>query len=92
MPARNFTDAGFYSGNAMKNGQAYQFPETVVSVTEYLNMMKRMGYLEEKLITLSKEPTTMPPEKEEQLNNALSRVDALEQELNATKKVLITLL
>lgn len=91
MPAtgtRNYTDAGFCSGNGMMNGPGYQLPETTVSVTEFMNMMKRVGSLEEKLITLSKEPPTMPPEKEEQLNNALSRVDALEQELEATKKAL----
>ncbi|XP_019165412.1 PREDICTED: phosphatidylinositol/phosphatidylcholine transfer protein SFH12-like isoform X2 [Ipomoea nil] len=90
MPAapRGFNDPGFCSGNGMMNGQGYQLPESTVSVTEFMNMMKRVGSLEEKLITLSKEPPTMPPEKEEQLNNALSRVDALEQELEATKKAL----
>nr|GMC87548.1 phosphatidylinositol/phosphatidylcholine transfer protein SFH3-like isoform X1 [Ipomoea batatas] len=72
----------------LMNGSGYQLPETTVSVTELMNMMKRVESLEEKLITLSKEPPTMPPEKEEQLNNALSRVDALEQELEATKKAL----
>ncbi|MBA0779549.1 hypothetical protein Gotri_003796, partial [Gossypium trilobum] len=34
----------------------------------------------------AKQSTTMPPEKEEMLNSALTRADALEQELMATKK------
>lgn len=50
-------------------------------------MMKRMNELEEKVNVLNKRPTTMPPEKEEMLNNALKRIDMLEQELSTTKKV-----
>lgn len=53
--------------------------------------MKRMAELEEKVTVLSVKPV-MPPEKEEMLNNALTRVSTLEQELGATKKVLVMLL
>ncbi|XP_071698494.1 phosphatidylinositol/phosphatidylcholine transfer protein SFH3-like [Rutidosis leptorrhynchoides] len=56
----------------------------VVSTAEYLSMMKRMGDLEEKVLSVE-----MPPEKEDDLiNKALSRVEALEMELAATKKLL----
>jgi len=51
------------------------------------NMMKRLGELEEKVDTLQSKPNEMPYEKEELLNAAVCRVDALEAELIATKKV-----
>ncbi|CAB4320473.1 unnamed protein product [Prunus armeniaca] len=51
-------------------------------------MMKRMAELEEKVNALSSKPAVMPPEKEDLLNVALNRVNALEQELSATKKAL----
>lgn len=50
-------------------------------------MMKRMNELEEKVTILSKRPSTMPPDKEEMLSNALKRIDMLEQELSNTRKV-----
>ncbi|KAK7264270.1 hypothetical protein RJT34_31876 [Clitoria ternatea] len=52
------------------------------------SMMKRLGELEEKVDTLQSKPSKMPYEKEELLNAAVCRVDALEAELIATKKAL----
>lgn len=50
-------------------------------------MLKKLGELEEKVDTLQSRPSEMPNEKEELLNAAVCRVDALEAELIATKKV-----
>lgn len=52
-------------------------------------VLKRLGELEEKVDTLQSKPSEMPSEKEELLNAAVCRVDALEAELIATKKVTI---
>ncbi|KAK9667354.1 hypothetical protein RND81_14G250400 [Saponaria officinalis] len=51
-------------------------------------VLKRLGDLEEKVDTLQSKPSEMPYEKEELLNAAVCRVDALEAELIATKKAL----
>ncbi|CAJ1972471.1 unnamed protein product [Sphenostylis stenocarpa] len=50
--------------------------------------LKRLGDLEEKVDMLQSKPNVMPSEKEELLNAAVYRVDALEAELIATKKAL----
>ncbi|KAL2318783.1 hypothetical protein Fmac_032659 [Flemingia macrophylla] len=50
--------------------------------------LKRLGELEEKVDMLQSKPNVMPCEKEELLNAAVYRVDALEAELIATKKAL----
>uniref|UniRef100_A0A6N2L575 CRAL-TRIO domain-containing protein n=1 Tax=Salix viminalis TaxID=40686 RepID=A0A6N2L575_SALVM len=50
------------------------------------SVLKRLGELEEKVDTLQAKPSVMPYEKEELLNAAVCRVDALEAELIATKK------
>ncbi|KAG5246395.1 hypothetical protein OIU77_020127 [Salix suchowensis] len=52
------------------------------------SVMKRLGELEEKVDTLQTKPFQMPCEKEELLNAAVYRVNALEAELIATKKAL----
>ncbi|KAJ6409785.1 hypothetical protein OIU84_009301 [Salix udensis] len=52
------------------------------------SVLKRLGELEEKVDTLQAKPSVMPYEKEELLNAAVCRVDALEAELIATKKAL----
>ncbi|PKI59497.1 hypothetical protein CRG98_020128, partial [Punica granatum] len=52
------------------------------------SVVKRLGELEEKVDTLQAKPSEMPYEKEELLNAAVCRVDALEAELIATKKAL----
>ncbi|KAL5713298.1 hypothetical protein ACHQM5_015390 [Ranunculus cassubicifolius] len=93
MP-KNLNEALLYSNpiyytDVMRRGQGLrQFPGSSMTSTDYLTMMKRMADLEEKVNVLSKKPITMPPEKEEMLNNAILRVDTLEQELSATKKAL----
>ncbi|KAK1416631.1 hypothetical protein QVD17_25746 [Tagetes erecta] len=58
------------------------------STAEYLTLMKRLAELEEQVIVLDNKPAELPPEKEELLNNALKRVDALETELVAANKAL----
>lgn len=52
------------------------------------SMVKRLRELEDKVNILQEKPSTMPYEKEELLNAAVCRVDALEAELIATKKAL----
>lgn len=93
---RKLTAATLYSSSMpgaddLVKGQAdpYKMPSGTVSHNDYLMMMKRMSNLEEKVITLSQEPPTMPLEKEELLNSALSRVHDLEQQVSATKKVYV---
>lgn len=51
--------------------------------------LKRLCVLEEKVEMLQSKPNVMPCEKEELLNAAVYRVDALEAELITTKKVTI---
>ncbi|KAG6571097.1 Phosphatidylinositol/phosphatidylcholine transfer protein SFH8 [Cucurbita argyrosperma subsp. argyrosperma] len=66
-------------------------PSPIAKVTEaelLSNLVKRLGELEEKVDTLQSKPSEMPYEKEELLNAAVCRVDALEAELIATKKAL----
>uniref|UniRef100_A0A1D1YX19 Sec14 cytosolic factor n=1 Tax=Anthurium amnicola TaxID=1678845 RepID=A0A1D1YX19_9ARAE len=52
------------------------------------SVLRRLGELEEKVDTLQAKPSEMPSEKEELLDAAVRRVDALEAELIATKKAL----
>ncbi|KAK4424126.1 Phosphatidylinositol/phosphatidylcholine transfer protein SFH8 [Sesamum alatum] len=52
------------------------------------SVVKRLAELEEAVNTLQEKPSKMPHEKEELLNAAVYRVDALEAELIATKKAL----
>ncbi|KAK4405283.1 Phosphatidylinositol/phosphatidylcholine transfer protein SFH8 [Sesamum angolense] len=52
------------------------------------SVLKRLAELEEAVNTLQEKPSQMPHEKEELLNAAVYRVDALEAELIATKKAL----
>ncbi|XP_059623583.1 phosphatidylinositol/phosphatidylcholine transfer protein SFH12-like isoform X2 [Cornus florida] len=95
MPKR-LTNATLYSSpmycdDTMMKGQAHPHQlraPTICGAGEYLSVVRRMVELEEKMTILSAKPVAMPPEKEEMLNAALSRVDALEQELMATKKTL----
>jgi len=59
-----------------------------ISAQEFMTVMKRMAELEEKMSNMNNLAICMPPEKEEMLNAAITRADALEQELMATKKVI----
>ncbi|KAG4114166.1 hypothetical protein ERO13_D12G029600v2 [Gossypium hirsutum] len=52
------------------------------------SVIERLGELEEKVGTLQAKPSKMPYEKEELLNSAVCRVEALEAELIAAKKAL----
>ncbi|KAL5126867.1 Phosphatidylinositol/phosphatidylcholine transfer protein SFH8 [Glycine soja] len=64
-------------------------PVPRLTKTEFISSaMKRLGELEEKVDMLQSKPNVMPYEKEELLNAAVYRVDALEAELIATKKAL----
>jgi len=51
--------------------------------------LERLCELEEKVVMLQSKPNVMPCEKEELLNAAVYRVDALEAELITTKKVTV---
>lgn len=63
-------------------------PSSSLSQVDLLSsVLKRLGDLEEKVDMLQAKPSEMPYEKEELLNAAVCRVDALEAELIATKKV-----
>lgn len=91
MP-KKLTDANFYSnfGGEYK-GQATNSEEMTtmpnISAKEFMTVMKRMAELEDKMVKMNNQTICMPPEKEEMLNAAITRADALEQELLATKKV-----
>ncbi|KAL9378577.1 hypothetical protein Peur_029912 [Populus x canadensis] len=87
---RKLTDATIYSNpdycdDTSVKGREQQSP--AISTADYMTVLKRMAELEDKVSVLSSKPVSMPPEKEEMLNAAISRVEALEQELMATKKV-----
>lgn len=93
MP-KKLTNATIYSSpvycdDTIVKNQTHLAHASAISGADYMSVLKRMAELEEKVTVLSMKPATMPPEKEEMLNAALSRVDALEQELVATKKVLV---
>ncbi|PNY03864.1 sec14 cytosolic factor-like protein [Trifolium pratense] len=88
------TDANFYSNSAYA-GEDYkaevpseQMTSPTISAQEFMTVMKRMAELEAKMGNMNAPTTCMPPEKEEMLNAAITRADALEQELMATKKAL----
>ncbi|KAL1554293.1 phosphatidylinositol/phosphatidylcholine transfer protein SFH12-like [Salvia divinorum] len=94
MP-RRLTDSTLYSSSMRSTDDmmktrppVYESPEAAVSRADYLIMMKRMNELEEKMSIVCQKPPTMAPEKEEMLNNAITRIDALEQELQEAKKSL----
>ncbi|KAJ4963726.1 hypothetical protein NE237_023665 [Protea cynaroides] len=94
MP-KKLTDATLYSSpvypaDTMYKDQMHhhQLPGSPISRAEYLTVMKRMAELEEQVKVLSKKPAEMPAEKEEMLNAAVSRANALELEVVATRKAL----
>jgi len=84
-----YSTATYYDDLVKDQVNSHKLAGPAISEAEYFGMMKRLGELEGTVIALSAKPATMPPEKEEMLNAALSRVDALEQELASTKKVLL---
>lgn len=63
-------------------------PAASITSSEYISIMKRMAELEDTVAALSnKKPYAHSSEKEKVLANALTRIEALEQELASTKKV-----
>ncbi|XP_065636410.1 phosphatidylinositol/phosphatidylcholine transfer protein SFH3 isoform X2 [Quercus suber] len=80
-----YNSSVYYDDTVIKG---HQLPSPAISTTDYMTVIKRMAELEEKVNVLSNKPAVMPAEKEALLNAALSRVDALEQELSSTKKAL----
>ncbi|KAK7262891.1 hypothetical protein RJT34_30472 [Clitoria ternatea] len=93
MP-KKLTEANFYSNFSTNDykGQVHASNQMItnhaISAQEFMAVMKRMADLEEKMLNINNQKHGMPPEKEEMLNAAISRADALEQELLATKKAL----
>lgn len=92
---RKLTESTLYSSptyyvDSVHKVQPYaqKLQAPAITDVEYFSVMKRMAELEEKVNVLAVKPAAMPAEKEEMLNNALSRVDVLEKELMATKKAL----
>lgn len=90
MP-RKLTNATLYStgfiDDCMVTKKKKQLQASTISTTEYITLTNRLTELEEKVILLNNKPAELPPDKEELLNNALKRIDTLETELAATKKV-----
>ncbi|KAB2047297.1 hypothetical protein ES319_A13G035200v1 [Gossypium barbadense] len=80
----------YYSKPKITGHAADKLPPPPLPITsdDYLAMKKRMSKLEEMVSFLMQKHAAMPPEKEEMLNAALSRVSILEEELWAAKKAL----
>ncbi|XP_075520881.1 phosphatidylinositol/phosphatidylcholine transfer protein SFH8-like [Primulina tabacum] len=83
------TVQGFAFDTMLKEEFRPPSPTPVFTETDLLSsVLKRLGELEDKVSSLQAKPSEMPYEKEELLNAAVCRVDALEAELIATKKAL----
>lgn len=71
--------------------EEFRPPSPAPSYTEkdvLSSMLRRLGELEDKVQVLETKPSEMPSEKEELLNAAVRRMDALEAELISTKRAL----
>ena len=96
MP-RRLTDATLYStpdycmDNMVKNRAQHpqKLPTPEVSRADYLAIIKRVAEVEEKMHVLNMKSMTMLAEKEELMNAAINRANALEQELAVNRKVTI---
>ncbi|KAE9620367.1 hypothetical protein Lalb_Chr01g0002361 [Lupinus albus] len=86
MP-KNIAAVRLYCESAVYYSATMMNATPTISIDDHTAMMKRMAELEEKVNVLNMRPL-MPLEKEELLNNALSRVTTLEQELASSKKAL----
>ncbi|CAN1814027.1 Phosphatidylinositol/phosphatidylcholine transfer protein SFH12 [Linum perenne] len=88
MPQK-MTNASIYSSSMYCNEPMQKMHGAVptIAMSEFMAVVKKLNELEEKVTVLSNRPNLMPSEKEDLLNAALSRIDALEEELEATKKV-----
>ncbi|KAH9711270.1 phosphatidylinositol/phosphatidylcholine transfer protein SFH12 [Citrus sinensis] len=88
MP-KKLTDATIYSNPGYNVDEVDRHKSTPgIYGAEYIAVMKRMAELEDAVAILSAKPAAMLAEKEEMLNAAVSRVDALEQELMSTRRAL----
>lgn len=88
MP-KKLTDATIYSNPGYNVDEVDRHKSTPgIYGAEYIAVMKRMAELEDAVTILSAKPAAMLAEKEEMLNAAVSRVDALEQELMSTRRVI----
>jgi hypothetical protein len=91
LPALSSNDDQRTSKPTLEAANMEVLPSTSQAQSEEIllpSLLKRLGELEEKVDTLQSKPSEMPYEKEELLNAAVCRVDALEAELIATKKAL----
>ena len=88
MP-KKLADSTFYSSPDYCDDDSVSGAAKLQSQVTAMSVVKRMAELEERVAVLSMRPVSMPPEKEAMLNSALSRIEALEQDLIATRKVLI---
>uniref|UniRef100_A0A0A0KJ85 CRAL-TRIO domain-containing protein n=1 Tax=Cucumis sativus TaxID=3659 RepID=A0A0A0KJ85_CUCSA len=93
MP-KKLTNASIYSNpvycadDPMYKGQCQGQPPLLQPLPDYMSTVKRMAELEERVNKLCIKPPDMPREKEELLKATITRVEALEQELIVSKKVL----
>lgn len=84
-------DYSTYSLDYSTTKEEFRPPSPAPGFTEadvLSSVLKRLAELEEKIDVLQSKPSEMPSEKEELLNAAVRRVDALEAELIVTKKVI----
>ncbi|AQK88144.1 Putative CRAL/TRIO domain containing, Sec14p-like phosphatidylinositol transfer family protein [Zea mays] len=82
---------GEYPQEEEEHKEEFRPPSPAPSYTEkdvLSSMLRRLGELEGRVQVLETKPSEMPFEKEELLNAAVRRVDALEAELISTKKAL----
>ncbi|KNA10080.1 hypothetical protein SOVF_147740 [Spinacia oleracea] len=91
MP-KKMTDANIYGPpmycfDSMAKAQGHEIVAPGISNVEFMTVIKRMAAMEEKLMEMAVKPDVIT-EKEEMLQVASNRVDALEHELSATKKAL----
>lgn len=88
-PEQDWHDAALFLDSTSKDEFRSAPPAPRSIDTDLLSsVLNRLDELEEKIDVLQSKPSKMPREKEELLNAAVYRVDALEAELIATKKAL----
>ncbi|KAJ1687399.1 hypothetical protein LUZ63_018789 [Rhynchospora breviuscula] len=99
VPKNQYQYDNYYSSlpletsSSMKEESAYHLrppsPSPSYAQSDVLeSLVRRLGELEEKLDILQKKQSQMPSDKQEMLDAAVRRVDALEAELISTKKAL----
>lgn len=84
---QHFEDSSFSSNTVAEEIRPPSPTSAFTEISMISSIIKRLVELEEKVVVLQSKPSEMPSEKEELLNAAVCRVDALEAELIATKKV-----